>query len=346
LHIAFFAWFCNLAMHVGLSDMALFRYARHWSYGFYSAFGMYLGHFLSWICAGLMGATVAGLNPGQMAYTAAGLSGSIAVVLAGWTTANPTLYRAGLALQIATPNWSRWKITLVAGVATTILACFPVFFMKLLDFVAIYGLTLMPIGAIVFTEHWLFPRLGLQQYWAESKGALFNVPALITWALVLAICFPVEQFTNGYVRSPMHMLGVHLFFRWLPGWVIAVVVYPLLCCLASSAKAMERLGMGDEGQGTRDGGIQNLEHGAPRDTKSKIQNGLAPGMTFWLSGAIALAALVACVLLPLRVFLAGSAPAVYETHMASYKQWLLLASLVYFASATIWYGQREKARSK
>ena len=32
-HIVFFAWFCNLAMHVGLSDMAIFRYARHWSYG-------------------------------------------------------------------------------------------------------------------------------------------------------------------------------------------------------------------------------------------------------------------------------------------------------------------------
>jgi hypothetical protein len=27
-HVLFFAWFCNLAMHVGLSDMALFRYFR------------------------------------------------------------------------------------------------------------------------------------------------------------------------------------------------------------------------------------------------------------------------------------------------------------------------------
>ena len=53
-HVIFFAWFCNLAMHIGLSDMALFRYARHWAYGLYSAFGMYPGHMLAWICSGIM----------------------------------------------------------------------------------------------------------------------------------------------------------------------------------------------------------------------------------------------------------------------------------------------------
>jgi hypothetical protein len=73
-HITFFAWFCNLAMHLGLSDMAVFRYARHWSYGFYSAFGMYLGHYFAWVCAGVMGAVVWGeVNPGKMADAAAEL---------------------------------------------------------------------------------------------------------------------------------------------------------------------------------------------------------------------------------------------------------------------------------
>ena len=32
-HIMFFAWFANLAMHIGLSDMAVFRYAKNWKYG-------------------------------------------------------------------------------------------------------------------------------------------------------------------------------------------------------------------------------------------------------------------------------------------------------------------------
>jgi len=210
-HILFFAWFCNLAMHVGLSDMAIFRYAKKWTYGLYSAFGMYPGHMLAWICSGIMVAGIGrAMEPGRMALEAAGVAGVIGLVLAGWTTANPTLYRAGLALQTVTPGWSRWKVTLAAGVATTVLACFPLFFLKLLDYVAIYGLVLMPIGAIVFAEHWFFPLLRLETQQAEKKGWNFNWTALIVWLGTLAVCFA---------------LPLHLYFKWLPGWFIAAFGY-------------------------------------------------------------------------------------------------------------------------
>ncbi len=216
-HIMFFAWFCNLAMHIGLSDMALFRYARRWTFGLFSAFGMYPGHMLAWICSGIMVAAIGReMNPGLMAYEALGFAGVAGVLLAGWTTANPTLYRAGLALQTLTPNWPRWKITLAAGVATTVLSCFPVFFLKLLDYVAIYGLVLMPIGAIVFAEHWLFPIFKLEQYRAEKNGWLLNWSALVVWLGTLTVCF---------------ILPIHLFFRWLPGYIIALVSYTLLSAI-------------------------------------------------------------------------------------------------------------------
>lgn len=213
-HIAFFAWFANLAMHVGLSDMALFRYAKNWKTGFYSAFGMFPGHFLAWICSGIMVAAVdREMDPGLMAFTAAGVSGAVAVFVAGWTTANPTLYRVGLALQVVTPNWPRWRITLVAGVATTIVACFPVVFLKLLDYVAIYGLLLMPIGAIVLAEHWILPRLGIPQFEAERKGKLISWTVLLVWIGTLLFCFA---------------LPIHLYFRWLPGYFVALGAYVLL----------------------------------------------------------------------------------------------------------------------
>ncbi|MGB7297516.1 MAG: hypothetical protein WBC70_18210 [Candidatus Aminicenantales bacterium] len=216
-HIMFFAWFCNLAMHIGLSDLALFRYAKRWTYGLYSAFGMYPGHMLAWICSGIMVAAVGReMNPGLMAFEAVGLAGVAGVLLAGWTTANPTLYRAGLALQTVTPNWPRWRVTLVAGMITTVLACFPVFFLKLLDYVAIYGLILMPIGAIVFAEHWFFPLFKIEQHRAEKRGWVFNWTALAVWAGTLVICF---------------LLPIHLFFRWLPGYVIALFSYTLLSAI-------------------------------------------------------------------------------------------------------------------
>jgi len=163
-HVMFFAWFCNLAMHIGLSDLALLRFAPHWKYGLFSAFGMYPGHMLAWVCSGVMVAAIGReMNPGLMAIQAGGFAGGAAVMIAGWTTANPTLYRAGLALQTVSPGWARWKVTAVAGLVTTVLACFPLFFVRLLDYVAIYGLLLMPVGAIVFAEHWIFPRLGIEQ---------------------------------------------------------------------------------------------------------------------------------------------------------------------------------------
>jgi len=210
-HVLSFAWFCNLAMHVGLSDMALFRYAKKWTYGLYSAFGMYPGHMLAWIASGVMVAAVGReMHPGLMAYEAVGVAGVAGVLFAGWTTANPTLYRAGLALQTITPGWPRWKITLLAGTVTTALAAFPVFFLKLLDYVAIYGLILMPIGAIVFAEHWLFPLLKIEQYRAEKRGWTFNLTALVVWLGTLAV---------------VSVLPLHLYFRWLPGWAIALVSY-------------------------------------------------------------------------------------------------------------------------
>jgi purine-cytosine permease-like protein len=225
-HVMFFAWFCNLAMHIGLSDLALFRYAKHWGYGLVSAFGMYPGHMLAWICSGIMVAAVnRQMAPGLMAYEALGVSGLIAVILASWTTANPTLYRAGLALQCVTPNWPRWKTTVLAGIITTVLSCFPVVFMKLLDYVALYGLVLMPIGAVVFAEHWIFPCLGLTQYRARKYGWAFNWAAAAVWAGTLALCY---------------FMPFHLFFRWLPGYLIALISYTLLSVAQRSRPAAER----------------------------------------------------------------------------------------------------------
>ncbi|HSW46631.1 MAG TPA: hypothetical protein VLM89_13795 [Phycisphaerae bacterium] len=334
-HIMFFAWFCNLAMHVGLSDMAVFRYARKWTYGFYSTFGMYLGHFAAWACAGIMGAVVWGeVNPGKMADSAVGIVGLFCVLLAGWTTANPTIYRAGLALQIITPNWPRWKITLVAGAITTFVALFPAIFMKLLNFVAIYGLVLMPIGAIIFVEHWLFPWLQLRSFWAERRKLAFNPAALLTWLVVLVLCFPIEDFTGGKLRSPMAMLGVHLFFRWLPGWFIAAALYLVLARFMGAAAA--------EPAGPEETATAPRPHpAAPVATPCRPL-----GIGTWIAGAVALLALAACLAAPLTVFLGGGAdPQAYEANLDNCKRTLLIATVVYFIAAIFWQNRREKARS-
>lgn len=210
-HVVFFAWFCNMAMHIGMADLTILRYARKWHYGFFSGFGMYLGHYVAWIASGILCAAALGnVAPGPIAYLGAGIAGAAAVVIAGWTTANPTLYRAGLALQTVTPNWRRWKVTLAAGAVTTVAAMFPALMMRLLDFVALYGLILMPMGAVIFADFWLIPRLGLKRNYAELKQILFSWPAFATWSISLLVCF---------------LLPIELFFKGLPGWFVATLLY-------------------------------------------------------------------------------------------------------------------------
>lgn len=216
-HVLFFSWFCNLAMHLGMADMSLLRFAKKWQYGFASAAGMFLGHFVAWISSSVLCAAAArSVAPGPIAYMGAGIAGAVSVVIAGWTTANPTLYRAGLAFQVATPDWKRWKVTLVAGIVTTLAAVFPALMMKLLDFVALYGLLLMPMGAVIVADYWLLPRLGLKSQYAESRSIGFSWPALIAWlgTLIAAFALPYE-----------------IFFIALPGWFIAVILFVVLSAI-------------------------------------------------------------------------------------------------------------------
>lgn len=189
-HVLFFAWFCNMAMHIGMADLSILRYAKKWYYGFSSATGMYLGHYIAWVASGILyslflleSSNSTEFAPGPVAYRAAGLAGAICVVIAGWTTANPTIYRAGLALQAIKPSWKTWKVTAIVGGITTTAALFPALVMKLLEFVALYGLLLMPMGAIIIMDIYILPKLNLQSNFSEYFKKNFNPSAALSWIL-------------------------------------------------------------------------------------------------------------------------------------------------------------------
>jgi purine-cytosine permease-like protein len=162
--------------------------------------------------------------PGPMAYRACGLAGLLCVIVAGWTTANPTIYRAGLAFQAMLPRASRRRVTLATGAAATLAGIFPAVAMKLLGFVALYGLLLMPMGAVIFMDFWLFERWGLRKEYASASGVSFNWAAGLTWFLTLGLCLALVRFTR-----------LEIFFVGLPGWFAAALLYLAL------SKAFQRL---------------------------------------------------------------------------------------------------------
>jgi purine-cytosine permease-like protein len=130
-------------------------------------------------------------------------------VIAGWTTANPTIYRAGLAFQSLYPRMSRATGTLIAGTLCTLAGLFPAVAMKLLDFVGLYGTTLAPVGAVILAEVYLARRFGLPRDWAASTGRNFNLAVLLAWAIPLALFYWAYWHWNvfpSYLTLPVYLL--------------------------------------------------------------------------------------------------------------------------------------------
>lgn len=223
--VFFFAWFCNAAVHMGMSDMTVLRYAKKPSCGWAPAAGMYLGHCVAWIAASLLFAyqvqqfgEKASVAPGPIVDDAVGLTGLICVVIAGWTTANPTIYRAGLAFQGMVPSISRNTATIIAGLVCTIAGLFPAFAMKLLDFVGIYGMVLAPVGAIIVVDVYLADKLGIARDPAERSGSSFNLAALLAWIVPAAIGY----WSVGFFKMPLPT------YATLPVWLGSGVLYVIL----------------------------------------------------------------------------------------------------------------------
>lgn len=329
-HVAAFAWICNLAMHGGLSDMAIFRYAKSSAYGLFSAFGMFLGHYLAWICAGVMGAmaalllqkSITQLDSGAVATEALGISGLIAVILAGWTTSNPTLYRAGLALQAVTPGWPRWLVTLLAGAGTTIIACSPFVFTKLLDFVGYYGLLLMPLGAVAFTEYWIFPKIGLTRYWTEKKRLAMNWPALLSWLISIAVAVSLEKTGT-----------LHLFFLFVPVWVMTSVIYIVL---SMNMGARDVPAGAEEIIPTAENRKSKSVTGTQKQQEIISQND--PVML--VSGVIAGLSLVICLVMAIWVFLKGTNGFIQNLQL--FHRILIYPTIAYFISGTIFIIRRDR----
>jgi NCS1 family nucleobase:cation symporter-1 len=322
-HVAAFAWICNLAMHGGMGDMTLFRFAKSAKYGYFSALGMFIGHYVAWICAGIMGAAAAlllkasitELDAGVVAFQALGSTGILAVIIAGWTTSNPTIYRAGLAFQSLNYKWDRTKVTMVVGIITTIIACFPFVFTQLLSFLGIMGLMMVPVGAIIVTEHWLFPKLGFTRYWSKYKGNNTNMAAMVTWLLSLGISYYLV------VADVLHM-----FFILVPIWLFATVVYSGLASIMGAKETYPEAAIAEQAELARkEAEVAYLS--SPVCSVQTASNDM-PALAK-VAKYISWAALAGC------AYMGGMS---YVTQdVETIRIWLMAPTLIYFFTATYAY---------
>ena len=333
LEVIGFAWAANSITHVGLIDMALFRFAKKPIYGLCSVSGMLFGHYIAWISAGIMGAatallvkkTIADLDPGDVAFQALGMSGFVIVIVAGWTTANANLYRAGLAAQAIFTNHSRQRTTLVVGVVTVIVACFPFVFTQMLPLLTYAGLLVVPVGAIVFTEHMIFPRIGFTRYWANFKQISRSVPAIASWGIGLAF---------GFGLNALNLMSFYYLF--IPTWFVTAIVYTVL---AKQYGAAESYPEEQAAMDKRDRLVeayqaeQAAKIGPPVVDTSSLTRGL--GIVAWLSLAVTM-------VLALITMFGSSDMEAYAVNRDRFRAIGFACTVIYFVAA-YWALQRKKA---
>lgn len=79
------------------------------------------------------------------------------------------------------------------------------------------GLLVVPVGGIVFAEHFIFPKIGLTRYWAYYKKLATSKPAIIAW--VVGLIF-------GFGLNALNIMSFYYLF--IPTWFISVILYTLM----------------------------------------------------------------------------------------------------------------------
>ena len=319
-----FAWAANTITHFGLIDMALLRFAKKKIYGLSTSTGMMFGHYVAWIAAGIMGAgaaviigkSIVELDPGDVAYYALGWSGFVIVIVAGWTTAITNLYRAGLAAQAIFFNHSRKKTTIVVGLVTIAIACFPFVFSQILPLLTYAGLLVVPVGAIVFAEHQIFPRIGYTRYWSSYRQLTFSTPAVAAWGLGLIFGFGLNAFN---VMS--------FFYLFIPTWIFTILVYTLL---ASRYGAKEKYPEAEKQEKSRNENISKFQ-----DQKAELEPEPIKDKTIFsrVLKTIAIITLIITLVLACLVLFGSADEIMYLKNRDVFYQYAFLCTILYFVAA-------------
>ena len=333
LEVIGFAWAANTITHVGLIDMALFRYAKKKIYGLSTSSGMLFGHFLAWIAAGIMGAgaavllkkSIVELDPGDVAYYALGMSGFVIVIIAGWTTANANLYRAGLAAQAIFHNHSRRKTTMAVGIVTVIVACFPFVFTKILPLLTYAGLLVVPVGAIVFTEHVIFPKIGFTRYWAKYKKLTHSTPAVASWLAGLVFGFGLNALDIMF-----------FYYLFIPTWFFTAILY---IYLAKKYGAAEKYPKEEAEEEAYNKDVELFHAYQAENTHVPAKD-----VTIFTKGLqiIAWASLIITLVLAFITMFNSPNVETYDVNREIFYQYGFIFSLSYFVSA-YWIMRRKKA---
>jgi hypothetical protein len=213
----------------------------------------------------------------------------------------------------------------VVGVATIIIACFPFVFSQILPLLTYAGLLVVPVGAIVFAEHQIFPRIGFTRYWSSYRKLTFSMPAVASWGLGLVF---------GFGLNALDVISFYYLF--IPTWFFTILVYTVL---ASRYGAKENYPEEEKEEKVRKESIERFQEQQANEATviPKDTTVLTRGLKF-----MAISALIATLVLASNVMFGSASKTAYVENRELFYTYAFICTIIYFVLA-YWALKRGKS---
>ena len=186
----------------------------------------------------------------------------------------------------------------------------------------------VPVGAIVFAEHQIFPRIGYTRYWSQYRNLTFSTPAIVSWGLGLVFGFGLNAFN---VMS--------FFYLFIPTWIFTIGVYTLL---AGRYGAKEKYPEAEEQER-----IRNEKIVAFQEEKSKLETTPKKDTTVFskILKLVSLVALIITLILAGIVLFDSANENSYINNRELFYTYAFICTITYFVTA-YWALLRVKSINK
>ena len=183
----------------------------------------------------------------------------------------------------------------------------------------------MPVGAIVFAEHQIFPHIGFTRYWAQYSQLTFSTPAIASWVLGLVF---------GFGLNVLNVMS--FFYLFIPTWLFTIVVYTFL---AGRYGAKNKYPEAEEEEKTRN---ENIEKFQEQQAEKEVVIVEDTSIFTKVLRSISLLVLLITVILACIVLFGSSNEAVYVENRELFYRYAFICTVIYFIAAN-WALKRSKS---
>ena len=216
----------------------------------------------------------------------------------------------------------------MVGLITMAIACFPFVFSQILPLLTYAGLIVVPVGAIVFAEHQIFPRIGYTRYWSSYSKLTFSTPAVASWALGLLF---------GFGLNAINVIS--FFYLFIPTWIFTILVYTFL---ASRYGAKKEYPEAEKAEEMRNENIEKFQ-----EEKAKSENNPIKDNSIFsrILKTIATLALVIILILASIVLFGSADENLYIANREIFYRYTFICTICYFVT-DYWALQRRKQKQE